>query len=234
MIRTFALSVVLLVAAAAGVFAHEGHEQKAGGEGKDAMNGMPMPLDSPAVQPPRSAVGELRILRMHLTQPEYLHVLVHPFPILGMALAAPLLLFALAVRSRGAREAGLVLIMLAALGALATVKIGQKAYDRVYDRIELESQQWLDVHMERAEDAQWAFYLTGLLAALALAASRRKPAWERPATLGAAGGALLCSALGGWIAHAGGQVRHSEFRLGPPVTNAKPMRDRKTDPSEAP
>lgn len=167
---------------------------------------------------PRPPIGELAVLRMHLTQPEYWHVLIHPFPILGMALAAPLLLFALAVRSRGAREAGLVLILLSALGAFATVKVGQRAYDRVYKGIELESQQWLDVHMERAEDAQWAFYLTGLLAALALAAGRRKPAWERSTTIGALSGALLCSALGGWIAHAGGQVRHAEFRLGPPIS----------------
>ena len=166
---------------------------------------------------PRPPIGELAILRMHLTQPEYWHVLIHPFPILGMALAAPLLLFALAVRSRGAHEAGLVLILLSALGAFATVKVGQRAYDRVYKGIENESQQWLDVHMERAEDAQWAFYLTGLLAALALAAGRRKPSWGRPATIGALSGALLCSALGGWIAHAGGQVRHAEFRLGPPM-----------------
>lgn len=216
----FFLAVALGMALAAPAAAHEGPMKPAGGEEKAPMA---MPMDDAAVQPPRPSVRESAVLRMHLTQPEYLHVLIHPFPILGMALAAPLLLFALAVRSRGAKEAGLVLIMLASLGALATVKLGQKAYDRVYNGIELESQQWADVHMERAENAQWAFYLTGLLAALALAASRRKPAWDKPATLGALSGALLCSALGGWIAHAGGQVRHSEFRLGPPVHDAKPM-----------
>lgn len=218
----FILAVSLGMALSVQTAAHEGPKKPSGGKEKAPMT---MPMDDAAVQPPRSAVGELAILRMHLRQPEYLHVLVHPFPILGMALAALLLLFALAVRSRGAKEAGLVLIVLAALGALATVKLGQKAYDRVYNGIELESQQWADVHMERAENAQWAFYLTGLLAALALAASRRKPAWVRPATLAAASGALLCSALGGWTAHAGGQIRHSEFRLGPPMHNAMPMKE---------
>lgn len=176
-----------------------------------------------AVVQPRPAVGEWTVLRMHLTQPEYQHVLINPFPVLGMALAAPLLLFGLAARSRGAKEAGLVLIMLTSLVTLATVKIGQRSYDRVYNRIEFESQQWLDVHMERAEGAQWAFYLTGLIAALALVMSRRNTDWERRATLGALSGALLCSALGGWIAHAGGQVRHSEFRTGPPDRNVMPM-----------
>ena len=28
-----------------------------------------------------------------------------------------------------------------------------------------------------------------------------------------------------WISHAGGQVRHSEFRMDPPVHNAKPMQE---------
>lgn len=207
----FLVAVALGMAFAIPATAHEG------GHGHEAPVAAQTASAHAVGAAPRPAVGELAALRTHLTQPEYWHVLIHPFPILGMALAAPLLLFALAVRSRGAHEAGLVLILLSALGAFATVKIGQRAYDRVYKGIERESQQWLDVHMERAEDAQWAFYLTGLLAALALAAGRRKPSWERPATIGALSGALLCSALGGWIAHAGGQVRHAEFRLGPPI-----------------
>lgn len=218
----FLLAVALGTALAMPTTAHEGPMKPSGGNEKAPMT---MPMDDSAVQPARPPMGELTVLRRHLTQSEYLHVLIHPFPILGMALAAPLLLFALAVRNRGTKEAGLILIMLAASGALATVKLGQKAYDRVYNGIELESQQWADVHMERAESAQWAFYLTGLLAILALAASRRKPAWDKPATLAATSGALLCSALGGWIAHAGGQVRHSEFRLGPPMHNAMPMKE---------
>lgn len=207
----FFVAVALGMAFAIPATAHEG------GRGHEAPAAAQTASGHAVETAPRPAVGELAALRMHLTQPEYWHVLIHPFPILGMALAVPLLLFALTVRSRGAHEAGLVLILMSALGAFATVEIGQRAYDRVYKGIKSESQQWLDVHMERAEDAQWAFYLTGLLAALALAAGRRKPSWERPATIGALSGALLCSALGGWIAHAGGQVRHAEFRLGPPI-----------------
>lgn len=211
------LAVALGTALAVPAAANEDHH------GHEAPEAAPAVSTQASVVPARPAVGELAVLRMHLTQPEYWHVLINPFPILGMALAVPLLLFGLAMRSRGAKEAGLVLIMLTSLVTLATVKVGQRAYDRVYNRIELESQQWLDVHMERAEGAQWAFYLTGLLAALALVTSRRNTDWERRATLGALSGALLCSALGGWIAHAGGQVRHSEFRMGPPERNALPM-----------
>lgn len=213
----FLLAVALGMAFALPVAANDAHH------GHEAPEASPAISTQAAVALPRPAVGEWTVLRMHLAQPEYWHVLINPFPILGMTLAAPLLLFGLAARSRGAKEAGLVLILLTSLVTLATVKVGQRAYDRIYNRIELESQQWLDVHMERAEGAQWAFYLTGFIAALALAMSRRNTDWERRATLGALSGALLCAALGGRIAHAGGQVRHSEFRMGPPVSNAMSM-----------
>ena len=205
-IITLCLGALLSVPAAA----HEGHH------GHEMADGMPS-MTTPTQAAPHAAVGELALLRMHMMEPEYLHVLIHPFPILGMAIGGALLLFALIVKSRGARAAGLTLIVLASLGAFATVKIGQKAYDRVYDGLEGESQQWLDVHMERAENSQWAFYLTGLLALVLVVAGRGK-VWERGVTLTTLFGALLCSALGGWIAHAGGQVRHAEFRLGPPLT----------------
>ncbi|MBI3289171.1 MAG: hypothetical protein HYZ74_06610, partial [Elusimicrobia bacterium] len=125
----FAAAVVLGTAFAAPASAHESHH----GHEPSETTASSKPDSTGATS--RPAVSESALLRMHLTQPEYWHVLIHPFPILGMALAVPLLLFALAVRSRGAHEAGLVLILLSALGAFATVKVGQRAYDRVYKGI---------------------------------------------------------------------------------------------------
>jgi len=59
------------------------------------------------------------------------------------------------------------------------------------------------------------FYASGALAAVALVLSRL----GRPAALRAAQASLCAAvfsaALAGWIIHAGGQVRHPEFRLGP-------------------
>ncbi len=75
---------------------------------------------------------------------------------------------------------------------------------------------WLDEHMRRAEKFEWAFYFTALLAAAAIAAPFK---WKKSAlplavaTLVLAAGSV---ALAGWISHAGGQVRHREFRDGPP------------------
>ena len=230
--KVIALSTALFVVSCLGVSAHEGHTKPAGGKGMAGMEGMATPMDEPAVQPPRPAQSELKVMMGHLKQPEYIHVIINVMPLVGMGLGATLLLAGLWLESEGIREAGLALVVLAGVITFPTIKFGQHAYDRIYEQIPMEAQQWLDVHMSRAENLQWFFYLTGVLAAWALVSSRKKkPAAVRQAqaTLAAAG---LCTALAGWISHAGGQVRHSEFRLGPPAHNAKPMKEshRQTEP----
>ena len=228
MIKIIALSAALLAAACLAASAHEGHVHPANGQKAP----MAMPLDQSELQAPRPAQSEFKLFFHHLAQPEYLHVVINPLPLIGMGLGAALLLAGLWLKSEGIVEAGLALVILAGVITFPTIKFGQHAYDRLYEQIPMEAQQWLDVHMSRAENLQWLFYLTGALAAWALASSRRKmPSAQRQAwaALAAAG---LCAALAGWISHAGGQVRHSEFRLGPPAHNAKPMKEghRHTEP----
>jgi hypothetical protein len=230
--KVIALSAALLAAACLRALAHEGHAHSAEGQGQPGMEGMAMPLDAAAVQPPRPPQSEWKVMWSHLKQPEYIHVVINAMPLAGMGLGAGLILAGLWLESDGMREGGLALVVLAGAITFPTIKFGQHAYDRLYDRIPLEAQQWLDVHMSRAERLQWFFYLTGALAAWALASSRmKKPSAVRQAraALVAAG---LCAVLAGWISHAGGQVRHSEFRMGPPMHNAKPMLEsrRQTEP----
>ena len=227
--KIIALSAALLAAVCLGASAHEGHKHSSG---EPAQAPMTMPMDDAAVQPPRPAQSEWKVMWSHLQQPEYIHVIINVLPLVGMGLGAGLILAGLWLESEGMREAGLALVVLAGVITFPTVKFGQHAYDRLYEQIPLEAQQWLDVHMSRAEKLQWFFYLTGALAAWAFASSRKKkPAAIRQAqtTFVAAG---LCAALAGWISHAGGQVRHSEFRLGPPMHNAAPMKEphRHTEP----
>lgn len=229
MSKIISLSWALVAACGLAAAAHEGHHPSGGQQAP-----MTMPMDHPAVQPARPAVSEWKVLLHHLTQPEYLHVVINPMPVIGMGLGAALIFAGLWLESEGMREAGLALVVLTALITFPTIKLGQHAYDRLYEQIPLEAQQWLDVHMNRAEKLQWLFYLTGVLAAWALAGSRKKKPTARrqaQATLAAAG---LCAAVAGWISHAGGQVRHEEFRMGPPTSNARPMKQshRPTQPKE--
>lgn len=227
MTKTIIFMLMLLAGSCMPAAAHEGHAHHS--EGPEPMT---MPMDQPAVQPPRAAQSEWKVLKSHLKQPEYIHVIINVMPLVGMALGAGLLLAGLRLESEGMREAGLALVVLAGVITFPTVKFGQHAYDRLYEQIPLEAQQWLDVHMSRAERLQWFFYLTGGLAAWALASSRKRtPSASRQAqaTLLAAG---VCAALAAWISHAGGQVRHPEFRLGPPMGQTKPMKEahRPTEP----
>ena len=215
MTKIIVLSVVLLVSAVGSVRAHEGHSKPR----------MTKSIEEPSVQPARPAQSELKVMMGHLKQPEYIHVLINVMPLVGMALGAALLLAGLGLKSEGIREGGLALVVLAGVITFPTIAFGQRAYDRLYEQIPLEAQQWLDVHMNRAEKLQWIFYLTAALALWALVNSRmKKPSAVRQAqaAMAAAG---LCAALAAWISHAGGQVTHSEFRMGPPMSNVMPTKE---------
>ena len=77
-------------------------------------------------------------------------------------------------------------------------------------------QAWLDEHQDRAEDLIWFFYALGLLSAAALIAPRK---WPRSATtlvVSVIVLSIVTLGLGGYIAYAGGKIRHREFRNVPP------------------
>lgn len=179
---------------------------------------MPQPPSESAT--PRAPRSEIEVFRSHLGKPEYWHVLINPIPILGTGLGAFLLGLALWRRDERLEAAALCLIVLTAIITFPTIKLGQRAYDRMFDTLPLEGQEWLDVHMSRAERAQFVFYLAGALAAASLFGRRRGAFWAPRASQGALAATALAAALAGWIAHAGGQVRHQEFRLGPPPPGA--------------
>ena len=172
------------------------------------------------VSPAAAASSEAALFWMHLHEPEYLHVLIAPLLGAGMALGALLILAGMTWPKSGASGTGLFLVLVSGAAAFPAIDLGQDAYDRVHDGLGSDPKQWLDVHMARAEHAQYFFYAAAVLAAIALIqAWRARPgskAW-RTAALVCAG---LCAALSGWIAHAGAQVRHEEFREGPPPASA--------------
>jgi hypothetical protein len=184
----------------------------------------PQQSQAPAAQtqaaPTREARAEWRVLLSHLEQPEYWHVLINPIPIFGSAFGALLLLVALWRRSADIRLIGLSVVLVTGVIVFPTVKVGQRAYDRIFETIPLEAQEWLDVHMERAEKFQYVFYLGAVLSLATLIAQRRRPELVDKLTKATLGATALSAALAGWIAHAGGQVRHEEFRMGPPSASS--------------
>jgi hypothetical protein len=150
-----------------------------------------------------------------LSQPEYIHVLINPIPVYGLAIAIIGLIIALIQRSRPAQVATLALVLLSGAIAWPVVHYGEEGYDRVLSMADDQGQAWLKVHEHRADELAWSFYVLAGLAAVAIFAPMK---WPKTATALALV-TLLCSfavlGIGGYIAHAGGKIRHREFRNSP-------------------
>ncbi len=125
------------------------------------------------------------------------------------------LVVALLTKARAARVTALVIIFVCALSAWPVYEYGEKAYDRVLAMSDSDGGKWLKEHMDRAEKLIYAFYVLAALAAAGLAAERFAPRAAVPLTLATLLLALGTLGVGGYIAQAGGRVRHREFRYSP-------------------
>ena len=142
-------------------------------------------------------------------------------PVYGLATAALALAGALAFRSRPALVAALALVALTAASAWPVYVYGKQAYEVVNTTVDPGGQDWLNAHKHRAEKLIWTFYALAALAATGIAAPVRWPKTLLPLAALTLLGALAVLGAGGWIAYAGGKVRHIEFRRGvsPPEQN---------------
>ncbi|HXI85623.1 MAG TPA: hypothetical protein VNL17_16205 [Verrucomicrobiae bacterium] len=151
-----------------------------------------------------------------LKQPEYVHVLLNPIPVYAMSCGILALIVALILRSRQAQITAFVVVIFAGLSVWPVGEYGERGYDRVYSMSNQDAQQWLDVHMHRADIGSWVFYATAIVAAIALILPRFRPRTQLLLALATLVFSFASLAAGAWISHAGGKVRHSEFREGPP------------------
>ena len=150
-----------------------------------------------------------------LAQPEYVHVLLNPLPIYGLAMGLIGLILGLILRSRAARCTALSIILIASVSAWPVSEYGQKGYDRVKGMSDSEGEKWLDEHMRRAEEFVYAFYALAALALVSLVAEWKRARVTRPLVLATLGLTLASLGIGGYIAYAGGHIRHKEFRFEP-------------------
>lgn len=151
-----------------------------------------------------------------LRQPEYVHVLLNPIPVYGMISGILALVVALILRSRPAQITAFVVVIFAALSVWPVGEYGERGYDRVYSMSDKDGQQWLDEHMHRADLGIWVFYVTAAVAAAALIVPKFKPRTQFPLAVATLVFAMASLRAGAWISRAGGKIRHSEFRNGPP------------------
>lgn len=155
------------------------------------------------------------ILLRDLRQPEYIHVLINPLPIYGLAMGWIGLIIAILLRSRTAKIATLAIILISAASAWPVYEFGEQAYDRVLTMTDDDGHAWLDEHMHRAEQLIFVFYALAILSAAAIAIPIK---WPKSSGLLAIAVLLLGAialGMGTYIAHAGGKIRHREFRNEP-------------------
>src|SRR5438477_7596784 len=106
------------------------------------------------------------LVREHLSDPEYVHVLINPLPVYGLAIATLALVLALFLRNQRVIIAALVLVFVSALSAWPTYYYGEAGYDRVKALSDSAGEQWLDEHMARGERLIWAFYILAGVSAI--------------------------------------------------------------------
>jgi hypothetical protein len=159
---------------------------------------------------------ELKQVLDALRQPEYRHVLLNPIPLYGLIFGLVALIGGLVTRSRGAQMTALLLLVVGGGLAWPVFDTGEEAAPQIARRLDGDGRAWLDQHEERAEVGIWFFILTGGLALAALIAHWKWPKPARWLTLLTLVATLASLVVGGWIGHAGGQIRHTEFRTGPP------------------
>lgn len=151
-----------------------------------------------------------------LRQPEYVHVLINPLPVYGLVVGIIGLVVALFLRQRSAQIVALVVVFAAGLSAWPAAYFGEQAYDIVYSQSDEAGDAWLDEHRDRAEDLVWCFYALAAVAAAAIAIPRKWPRMSGPLMVATLVLALVSLGAGGYIAYAGGRIRHREFRYEAP------------------
>ena len=151
-----------------------------------------------------------------LRQPEYIHVLINPLPVYGLAMGLLGLIVAFFLKSRRAQIATLIVVLVSAASAWPVYEFGEQAYDRVLSMADDPGRAWLDEHQDRAEDLIWFFYGLAVLSAVALVAPRKWPRSATPLVVAVILLSAVTLGLGGYIAYAGGKIRHKEFRNVPP------------------
>src|SRR2546426_6046263 len=138
-----------------------------------------------------------------LRKPEYVHVLLNPLPVYATAMGVVALAVALLLHSRQAQIAGLIIVLIGCGSVWPVIEYGEKGYDRVKSMSNEDGVKWLDVHQQRAQQAEWFLYATAGLALVAALAGWKFPKvayWLTVVTLVAA---LACVGAGGWISYAG-------------------------------
>jgi hypothetical protein len=160
------------------------------------------------------------LLQAFQRQPEYVHVLLNPLPVYGLAMGWIGLIIAAILRSRPAQIATLVLILISAGTAWPVYEFGEQGYDRVLSMTDEDGQAWLDEHQHRGEQLIYFFYALAALSVITIVVPIKWPKTSASLVIGTILVGVIVLGMSGYIAYAGGKIRHKEFRTEPPPKKA--------------
>jgi uncharacterized membrane protein len=139
--------------------------------------------------------------------------MVNHLPLFAALFAGALLAVGLLRRHKPLTDAGLVLAVVAGLGAFAAAQTGERA-EGIVEPLPGVTEASIENHEEAAEAAMFTAIALGVLALAALAIPARMGRAKRAATLGSLVFAVAAFALVGRAANLGGMIRHTEISGG--------------------
>ena len=151
-----------------------------------------------------------------LRQPEYIHVLLNPVPVYGLAIALLGLVVAIVLRSRQAQIATLSVVLFTAAMAWPVFEFGEQSADRVLAMTDEDGGGWLKAHQHRAEQFVYFFYALAVVSLAAIALPAKFPKSALPLAMVTLLFGCVVLGMGAYIGQAGGKIRHREFRSQPP------------------
>jgi hypothetical protein len=151
-----------------------------------------------------------------LNRPEYVHAAINHFPLVGLLVAMLSLFLGVVSRSRAGAMIGLALVCVLSVSVWLVYYTGQQGYDRVLSMTDDAGAAFLARHKELADRWVILYFITSGVAAIGFGLS-----WKWPQALVTSSVLSLVLAAGSLtagiaIAKAGAEIRHREFRFGPP------------------
>ena len=141
----------------------------------------------------------------------HVHLMLNHFPLIGMAFAIPLLLGAWMRNSEDLSRAGLILVAVTGVLAVATLLTGDPA-EGVIEHLPGISKRVIKIHEEAAEKSIWVVVAAAVAAIAGLFFGWKQKRTPRLVVLLVTVLSVASLAALAWTNNLGGQISHAELR----------------------
>jgi uncharacterized membrane protein len=141
----------------------------------------------------------------------HVHLMLNHFPLIGMVFAIPLLLGAWIRSSEDLSRAGLIIVAVTGVLAVATLLTGDPA-ERVIEHLPGISKRVIKIHEEAAEKSIWVVVATAVAAIAGLVFGWKQKRTPRLVVLLVTVLSVASLAALAWTNNLGGQISHAELR----------------------